>query len=107
MEAQQIAIMQGIEKLDMVTLRMAYDTRMQPVQNFISPQKVKASAGRKKGKEMLEELNAVSKAKENHLIENIPDYLRCIVGKAKEDDLDIIPFLREKGITVYEQMVCP
>ncbi len=105
MEAQQIAILQGIERLDIAALRMAYDGRMQAVQNFIRPQRIKANTGKSKGKLAQDDLGAVNGTEKKGLIANVPDYIQSVVNEARDEGLDIISFFREKGLPVYEVTV--
>ena len=84
---------------------MAYDGRMQAVQNFIRPQRIKANTGKSKGKLAQDDLDAVNGTEKKGLIANVPDYIQSVVNEARDEGLDIISFFREKGLPVYEVTV--
>ena len=91
-DAQEIAIMEGLEVLDISTLNIAFEKRMTMLHDFITPPVMKASSPKKK-KEILPEI------KEN-TIEIVSIYQ--IAMEAKELNKNIVSALKENGINILE-----
>ena len=92
-DSQEIAIMEGIEKLNVSTLNMAYEKRLSMLHNYIYTESQKVSPVKKK-KEQL------PKIRENVNIEKIS--ILEISQKAKELGKDIVSELRKNGIQILE-----
>ncbi len=90
-DAQEIAIMEGLEILDISTLNIAFEKRMTMLHNFITPPVTKASPPKKK-KEILPEV------KEEILVSDICIYQ--IAMRAKELNKSIITALKDNGINI-------
>lgn len=91
-EAQQIAIIDRTEKLDIGILSKAYENRMQPIQGFIEHTPIKQPAPCKKASYIQE------KPMQNKININIAD----IVRMAKNTKTDVVPLLKEAGISICE-----
>lgn len=92
-DAQEIAIMEGLEVLDISTLNIAFEKRMTMLHNFITPPVTKASYPKKK-KEILPEV------KEETFVSDISIYQ--IAMRAKELNNNIITALKDNGINILE-----
>lgn len=92
-DAQEIAIMEGTEKLDISSLSLAYERRLNMLHDFISPQKIN-SDGRKKQKQTLPYSKNIL----------TPDTINIfqISKKAKACERDIIAELKKNGIQIME-----
>ena len=91
-DAQEIAIMEGLENLDISTLNIAFENRMTMLHDFITPPLMKASSPKKK-KEILPEI------KEDNI--DIMSIYQ-IAMRAKEMNRNIITALKENGINILE-----
>ena len=91
-DAQEIAIMEGLEVLDISTLNIAFEKRMTMLHDFITPPVTKANPPKKK-KEIL------PKIKEDN-IEIVSIYQ--IAMEAKELNKNIVSALKENGINILE-----
>ena len=91
-DAQEIAIMEGLENLDISTLNIAFEKRMTMLHDFITPPVTKANPPKKK-KEIL------PKIKEDN-IEIVSIYQ--IAMEAKELNKNIVSALKENGINILE-----
>lgn len=92
-DAQEIAIMKGLEVLDISTLNIAFEKRMTMLHNFITPPVTKSSYPKKK-KELL------PKVKEENFVSDICIYQ--IAMRAKELNNNIITALKDNGINILE-----
>ena len=92
-DAQEIAIMEGLEVLDISTLNIAFEKRMTMLHDFITPPVMKASYPKKK-KEILPDV------KEETLVSDI--CIHQIAMRAKELNNNIITALKDNGINILE-----
>lgn len=93
-DAQEIAIMEGLERLDIVTLNIAYEKRMTMLHDFIAPTQVKASSIKKKKIELPEVVQESCK-------EGVVGIYQ-VVMRAKEYQKDIVSELKRNKIAVLE-----
>ena len=91
-DAQEIAIMEGLENLDISTLNIAFEKRMTMLHDFITPPVTKANPPKKK-KEILPEI------KEDNV--KIVSIYQIAMG-AKELNKNIITELKDNGINILE-----
>lgn len=91
-DAQEIAILNGKEKLSLETLNEAYQKRLAMLHGYIAPPKVNLHATK-------ENSVPVNHAKANN-IDN-PNLISGLVAKAKNEQIDIIKLLQEH-ITIVE-----
>ena len=91
-DAQEIAIMEGLENLDISTLNIAFENRMTMLHDFITPPLMKASSPKKK-------IEILPKIKEDD-VEIVSIYQ--IAMRAKEMNSNIITALKENGINILE-----
>lgn len=96
-DAQEIAILSGKEILNIEMLTEAYEQRLSMLHSYIEPKKVKSRTTKKKKKLSVCEKNIESRkeASEDNSIQSISN-------KAKHDNLDIIPLLKE--ICIVEEV---
>ena len=92
-DSQEIAIMEGIEKLTVSTLNMAYEKRLFMLHNYIYTEPKKASTVKKK-KEQLPNMRENVNTENSSILE--------ISKKAKELGKDIVSELRKNGIQILE-----
>ena len=92
-DSQEIAIMEGIEKLNVSTLNMAYEKRLFMLHNYIYTEPKKASTVKKK-KEQLPKMRENVNTENSSILE--------ISKKAKELEKDIVSELRKNGIQILE-----
>jgi hypothetical protein len=94
-DAQEIAILENLETLDITTLNLAYERRLQMLHSFISPPHKKVSTIRKPKTETLEILTdydetiSISKNSE----------------EAKKTNSDVISLLKANGISITEVLI--
>ena len=91
-DAQEIAIMEGLENLDISTLNIAFEKRMTMLHDFITPPVTKANPPKKKK-------GILPKIKEN-TIDIMSIYQ--IAMEAKELNKNIVSALKENGINILE-----
>ena len=91
-DAQEIAIMEGLENLDISTLNIAFEKRMTMLHDFITPPIMKASSPKKK-------IEILPKIKEDNV--EIVSIYQIAMG-AKEMNSNIITALKENGINILE-----
>lgn len=98
-DAQEIAILNGVEKLNLNTLEEAYKQRLSMIHHYIEPS-IKRRAQTNKVKRGSESLKTVEEVKE------INEYIRIseLVIKSKNEQLDIITLLKQH-MTVEEVKV--
>lgn len=92
--AQQIAILQGMERLDISTLNMAFEKRMTMLHDFIRPEPIKMTQIERKAKDVPKVVD------EACIVDGLSIYQ--IAMTAKEFQNDIVCELKRKGITVLE-----
>lgn len=88
--AQEIAILDGTEKLNRETLQEAYETRLAALHLFLQPKKKHVAKTEK------DDLMPVKKQDENQ-VSALPTYA-TIVKKAKQEGTDPLRFLYEYGL---------
>lgn len=93
-DAQEIAIMENIERLDISTLNIAFEKRMTMLHNFITPPVTNASYPKKK-KEVLPDV------KDKNISSEIVSIYQ-IAMRAKELNNNIITTLKDNGINILE-----
>ena len=93
-DAQEIAIMESIERLDVSTLNIAFEKRMTMLHNFLTPSVTRASSPKKK-KETLPIIK-----EENISCDIISIYQ--IAMRAKELNNNIVTALKDTGINILE-----
>ena len=93
-DSQEIAILDGYERLDITTLNIAYEKRMKMLHNYIQPQLLKASSPKKKKSEP-------SIPIENSVIDN-NIIIHQIVMNAKNSQKDIVYELRKNDLKISE-----
>ena len=91
-DAQEIAIMEDLENLDISTLNIAFENRMTMLHDFITPPVTKASLPKKK-------IEILPKIKEDNI--DIMSIYQ-IAMRAKEMNSNIITALKENGINILE-----
>lgn len=92
--AQEIAILDGHECLDISSLNIAYEKRMKMLHNYIQPQPIKASLPKKKNS------STDTIAEKADLADNLSIYQ--IATEAKVSQSDIISLLRQNGLKIEE-----
>ena len=92
--AQEIAILDGHECLDISSLNIAYEKRMKMLHNYIQPQPIKASLPKKKNS------STDTIAEKADLADNLSIYQ--IATGAKISQNDIISLLRQNGLKIEE-----
>ena len=92
-DAQEMAILEGTERLDIATLTKAFDSRMTMLHDFLTPEKVKASPPKKKKAEK-------PTVRENYIGDNIS--ILVISSNAKKSGCNIVSELRKVGIEILE-----
>lgn len=92
-DAQEMAILEGTERLDISILSKAFDSRMTMLHDFLTPEKTKASPPKKKKAERLE-------VRENYIGDNIS--ILEISSNAKKSGCNIISELKKMGIEILE-----
>ena len=92
--AQEIAILDGHECLDISSLNIAYEKRMKMLHNYIQPQPIKASLPKKKNS------STDTIAEKADLADNLSIYQ--IATEAKISQNDIISLLRQNGLKIEE-----
>lgn len=95
-DAQEIAIMEGTEKLDIAALNIAYEKRMTMLHDFITPAQVKATSGKKK--------KTASFQPNDNCTEKFVSIYE-ISKKTKATCGDIVAELKECGIPILEVAV--
>ena len=96
-DAQEIAILENLECLDITTLNIAYEKRMKMLHNYIHPQSINASPPKKKKAEP-------SVPVENSVIgDNIT--VHQIVMNAKDSQKNILQEIKKSGFVVEEVMI--
>lgn len=92
-DAQEMAILDGTERLDIAILSKAFESRMTMLHDYLVPEKVKASPPKKKKAERLE-------VRENYTCDNIS--ILEISSTAKMSGCNIVSELRKAGIKILE-----
>lgn len=85
-DAQEIAILNGRERLDIEALTEAYQKRMGMLHGYISPQKCKHSATTADRAPVIQTIT--EKIENSHLISDF-------VNRAKAEQIDVVALLRE------------
>ena len=93
-DAQEIAILENLECLDITTLNIAYEKRLKMLHHYIQPQPIKASLPKKKNS------STDSIAEKADLADNLSIYQ--IATEAKISQNDIISLLRQNGLKIEE-----
>jgi hypothetical protein len=93
-DSQEIAILDGYERLDITTLNIAYEKRMKMLHNYIQPQLLKASSPKKKNS------STDTIAEKADLADNLSIYQ--IATEAKVSQSDLISLLRQNGLKIEE-----
>ena len=91
-DAQEIAILEGLEGLDISTLNIAFEKRMTMLHDFITPPVMKASSPKKK-------IEILPKIKEDNV--EIVSIYQIAMG-AKELNKNIVAALKDNGINILE-----
>ena len=91
-DAQEIAITDGTERLNISTLTKAFESRMTLLHDYISPKKIKASPPKKKTEKL--------EVTESYIDDNISIFETS--SKAKISGCDIVSALRKNGIDILE-----
>lgn len=92
-DAQEMAVLEGTEWLDIAILTKAFENRMTMLHDFITPEKTKASPPKKKKAERLE-------VRENYIDDSISIFE--ISSNAKKSGCNIVSELRKVGIEILE-----
>lgn len=92
-DAQEMAILDGTERLDISILSKAFDSRMTMLHGFLTPEKVKASPPKKKKAEK-------PTVRENYIGDNIS--ILVISTNAKMSGCNIVSELKKMGIEILE-----
>ena len=102
-DAQEIAIMDGMETLDINSLNKAYKNRMALLYSYIAPsvEKRKTTATIKKKADKIYEMKEIQDAEGETEQENL---IALLVSQAKKNGTDIVKLLQE-NLTVMEVSV--
>lgn len=92
-DAQEMAVLEGTERLDVASLTKAFESRMTMIHDFITPEKTKASPPKKKKAERLE-------VRENYIGDSIS--ILEISSNAKMSGCNIVSELKKVGIEILE-----
>ena len=92
-DGQEIAILEGTERLNIAILAKVFKSRMTMLHDFLTPEKVKASPPKKKKAERLE-------VRENYVGDNIS--ILDISSNAKMSGCNIVSELKKAGIEILE-----
>ena len=92
-DGQEMAILEGTERLDISILSKAFDSRMTMLHDFLTPEKVKASPPKKKKAEK-------PTVRENYIGDNIS--ILEISSNAKKNGCSIVSELKKMGIEILE-----
>lgn len=98
-DAQEIAIMDGTETLDISSLNKAYKNRMALLHGYIAPsvEKRKATTAIKKKADGFYEMAEIQNVEEETGLENL---IALLVSQAKRNDTDIVKLLQENLIVM-------
>lgn len=98
-DAQEIAIMDGTEKLNLNSLNKAYKNRMALLHDYIAPsiQKGKSTTTIKKKANRIYKMKEVQDSIEETKQENL---IALLVSQAKQNDTDIVKLLQENLIVM-------
>ncbi len=98
-DAQEIAIMDGTETLDISSLNKAYKNRMALLHDYIAPsiQKRKGTTTIKRKADRVHEMNEVQDSIKETEQENL---IALLVSQAKQNSTDIVKLLRENLIVM-------
>lgn len=92
-DGQEVAIIDGTERLDVSILAKAFESRMTMLHDFLTPEKTKAPPPKKKKAERLE-------VRENHIGDSIS--ILEISSNAKMSGCNIVSELKKAGIEILE-----
>lgn len=92
-DAQEMAILEGTERLDISILSKVFDSRMTMLHDFLTPEKIKASLPKKKKTEK-------PTVRENYIGDNIS--ILEISSNAKKSGCNIVSELKKMGIEILE-----
>lgn len=92
-DAQEMAILEGTERLDIAILTKVFESRMTMLHDFLTPEKIKASLPKKKKVESLE-------ITDDFASDNISIFEISL--NAKRNDYNIVSELRKAGIGILE-----
>lgn len=90
-DAQEIAILNGYEKLDSKSLQEAYDSRLAMLHRYLEPKEVRHPIKKKVYRPMVEKAST-----------NQENTISRISGNAKENGKSIVDLLRMNGIVIEE-----
>ena len=96
-DSQEIAILEGYEKLDISMLNIAFEKRMGMLHNFIKPTVIKSSPVKKKIS------SPITITEKNILADNIS--IHQIAMEAKVSQSDIVSILRQNGFKIEEVVI--
>ena len=91
-DAQEMAVLEGTERLDVASLTKAFEIRMTMLHDYISPNKTKASLPKKKTERI--------DVRENYISDNIS--ILEISSNAKNSGCNIVSELKKAGIEILE-----
>jgi len=92
-DAQEIAILEGYEKLDMYSLNKAYENRLSMLHDYINPKRLKANSVKRKKTNNLQ-------VKDDAAVD--ANYLYRIAMAAKNSGEDVVKKLMSNAITILE-----
>lgn len=93
-DCQEIAILEGIERLDLTTLNIAFEKRMALLHDYITPDYIKAPTLKSKSKNLVIEVN-------DNLSQNL-ESVEAIATCAKGLGNDVVSELRKNNFQVIE-----
>ena len=93
-DAQEIAILEGLERLDISTLNIAFEKRMTMLHDFLTPKSVKTNPVKKKKSELPDLV-------EEHCATDLVSIYQVSMN-AKEFQNDILEELKRNGIPIVE-----
>ena len=93
-DAQEIAILEGLERLDISTLNIAFEKRMTMLHDFLTPKSVKTNPVKKKKSELPDIV-------EEHCAADLVSIYQVSMN-AKEFQNDILEELKRNGIPILE-----
>ena len=93
-DAQEIAILEGLERLDISTLNIAFEKRMTMLHDFLSPKSTKTNPVKKKKSELPDIV-------EEHCAADLVSIYQVSMN-AKEFQNDILEELKRNGIPILE-----